>query len=159
MQPGLATAAALTAVLLAGCASGPAATASVPPFEVADAIERHLDQPVAWGGMVVETRNFDRYSEIELIAFPLDRHGRPLPHQRDLGRFILLRAGFLDPQIYAPGRFLTAHGRITGDRRGRIREAAYVWPELDADAIDLWPADFRARQGNVRFSIGIGIFR
>lgn len=151
------------ALFVAGCAS-PLPIASPPvdspaPHEVAEAVDRHLGHAVLWGGMVIETRTFERHSEIEVLAFPLDRRQRPLPDGADLGRFMLLRHGFLDPDIFAPGRFVTVHGRITGERRGQIREAGYLWPELDADALHLWPRDFREPHGRWSFSVGVGVFR
>jgi outer membrane lipoprotein len=150
------------ATLLAACASAPplrTVADSPPPFAVAEAIDAHLDREVTWGGMVIETRSYERHTEIEVLAFPLDRRLQPQPQAADLGRFVLLRSGFVDPQVIAPGRFLTATGRVTGDRRGRIREAAYIWPELDGEALHLWPRDFREPRSNLSFSIGIGVFR
>lgn len=151
------------ALAVAGCATAPplagAPEASPPPHAVGADAAAHRDRDVLWGGMVIETRNFERHSEIELLAFPLDARQAPQPEAADLGRFVLLRAGFLDPGVYAPGRFLSATGRITGERHGHIREAEYRWPELDASAMHLWPRDFRERQSNVQFSIGIGVFR
>lgn len=160
MRPALSI---VVALLLAACATPLPVTApahpSPAPHEVAEAIDRHLDQPVLWGGMVIETRAFERHSEVEVLAFPLDRRQRPLPDSADVGRFILLRHGFLDPDIFAPGRFVTVHGRITGERRGRIREAAYLWPEIDAGELHLWPRDFRQPHGHWSFSVGVGVFR
>jgi outer membrane lipoprotein len=147
-------------LLLGACAGTPTAPPGVPPpHAVAQAIDTHVDRPVRWGGMVIETGNFERHSEIEVLAFPLDRHGRPQPAARDLGRLVVLRAGFLDPQVFAPGRFVTVDGRVTGDRRGRFGEASYVWPEVDAADIELWPVDFRRAPPRVSFGIGIGIRR
>jgi outer membrane lipoprotein len=150
-------------LLLAACAAAPPISApppeSVAPFEVASAIERHLEQELLWGGMVIETHTFEHHSEIEVLAFPLDRQQRPVPHAADLGRFILLRHGFLDPDVFAPGRFVTVRGRVTGERNGRIRQAAYRWPELDAAELHLWPADFRQPRSHWSFSVGVGIHR
>ena len=150
------------ATLLAACASTPplpVVAGSPPPLAIAADVDAYLERGATWGGMIVETRNYERHSEIEVLAFPLDRRLQPDPRAADLGRFVLLRAGFLDPQVYAPGRFLTATGRISGDRRGQLRTAPYVWPELDADALHLWPRDFRHPRTRFSVSIGIGVFR
>ena len=150
----------LSLSLLAGCAGLlPAVAPSPAPLQVAADIGGFVDRPVRWGGMIVDTRSFAHHTEIELIAFPLDRRGAPVPHARDLGRFIALEAGFLDPALYAPGRFVTVDGRITGDRRGQLRGVDYIWPELDADRIELLPADFRARRPRLSFSVGFGVAR
>lgn len=151
----------LLSAALAGCASAPriAIEPSPAPTEVGIDIQRFRDVPVSWAGMIVETRNFERHSEIETIAFPLDRSGRPIPTARDLGRFVAVEAGFLDPQLFAPGRFVTVTGRVTGERRGKIREAAYVWPEVDVEQLQLWREDLHAERPRVTFSIGVGIGR
>jgi outer membrane lipoprotein len=153
---------ACAAVLLTGCQTTPplrAVVDSPAPFVVAEASGAHVDREVTWGGMVIETRSYARHSEIEVLAFPLDRQLQPQPQAADLGRFVLLRAGFVDPQIFAPGRFVTATGRVTGDRRGHIRQAAYVWPELDAAELHLWSRDFRQPRSSFSIGIGIGVFR
>jgi outer membrane lipoprotein len=144
-----------TAAATAGCATTPLDRTMPPPNQTVADIGLHLGREVTWGGLVVETTNFERYSEIEVLAFPLDRRSRPRPGQLDEGRFVVLRHGFLDPGIYAPGRFITVTGRINGDRRGHLRQAPYVWPELDATEILLWPTDFQ--RPPVRFSIGVGV--
>jgi len=150
----------LCAGLLLGCVAAPLPAPSSPaPLQVAADVDAFVDRPVRWGGMIVDTRSFAHHTEIELIAFPLDRRGEPVPHARDLGRFIVLESGFLDPAIHAPGRFLLVDGRITGDRRGELRGVDYVWPEVDADRVELLPADFRARRPRVSVSVGIGFGR
>lgn len=149
-------AAVLLAAAAAGCATSPPMQPSPPPFEVGERVEAFAGEPVTWGGMIVEARNLPAHSEIELIAFPLDREGRPISRELDLGRFVAVEAGFLDPALYAPGRFVTLTGRVTGERRGQVRNAPYVWPEVDIERLQLWRPGFEADRGP-RFSIGIGI--
>jgi outer membrane lipoprotein len=145
--------------LLAGCATVPPVALSPPPNVVAGALDAYLDSDVTWGGMVIETVNFDRHSEIEVLAFPLDRHGHPQPDALDLGRFVVVRAGFLDPHVFAPGRLVTASGRVTGDRQGHLRQVPYRWPELDARQLELWTVDRRQTAPRFTFSLGVGIRR
>lgn len=149
----------LCAALLSACATPlpyPAAPAtSPPPFEVAESIDAHLEREVLWGGMILEVTPRERWTELEVLAFPLDRRQQPLPHLADEGRFILVVAGFADPLEYAPGRFVTVPGRITGLRRGTLRNEDHAWPMVDALSFRLWPREFR--QNERRWSVGVGV--
>lgn len=152
----------LMALLLAGlsgCATrlpfAPPALPSPSPWQVVEQPEAYLDQEVLWGGMIVEVMHRPRYTELEMLAFPLDAKQQPRPEQADEGRFILIVGGFLEPADYAPGRFLTFPGRITGVRRGPLRNEEYVWPMVDTLQPHLWPRDFRQRGS--RWSVGVGV--
>ena len=151
------------ALALAGCATvQPAfdtlpATSAPPPFEVAKDTARFLEQPVVWGGMIVEVRNYERHSEFEILGFPLDDKQRPLLEQRDYGRFIAIVPGYVEAANWPLGRYLTLIGRVTGDRRGAIREAEYIYPEVDVDKLHLWPRDFRKPGPRISVGVGVGI--
>ena len=120
------------ALALAGCATVqppfdalPAASAP-PPIEVSQDPARFLEQPVVWGGMIVEVRNYERHSEFEILAFPLDDKQRPMLEQRDQGRFIAIVPGYVEAANWPLGRYVSLIGNITGERRGAIRQAEYV---------------------------------
>lgn len=145
---------------IAGCATAPAFTTlpsdpAPSAYAVADAPERWIDRDVVWGGMIVEVRNFERHSEVEMLAYPLDDKQRPMLELADQGRFIALIPGYVEARDLPQGRFVSVIGRITGDRRGSLRNEAYVWPEVDVDNLHLWPRDFREPRG--KFSIGVGV--
>ena len=149
------------ATALSGCATSPAFTelppASAPPVNrVAEATQQWLDHPVVWGGMIMEVRNYERHSEIELLAYPLDDKQRPMLELADQGRFIAVLPGYVEGQDYPEGRFLSLIGRVTGDRRGALRGSTYVWPEVDVDRLHLWPRDFRSGS-KWRIGIGVGV--
>ena len=125
------------------------------PYAVAEDTARWLERDVLWGGMVLEVRNFPAHSEVEILAFPLDRRQAPVSSSADQGRFIALLAGFADPATLPEGRFVTLTGRITGDRNGSLHTRPYTWPEVDVQRMHLWEPDFSAPKA--RFSVGIGI--
>ncbi|HEX7045088.1 MAG TPA: Slp family lipoprotein [Burkholderiales bacterium] len=150
-------------LLLAACASTPpldfeGTDRSLTPAEAAAHIETARGRRVAWGGVIVSTRNLEHTTEIETLGYPLDDSGRPqtgAPAQR---RFLLVREGYLEAADFRSGRLVTAVGGVTGTRRGRVGEAEYVYPVLEAEEIYLWPLGERAPQGsNVRFGVGIGV--
>lgn len=146
---------------LAGCASvqppfvAVPADSAPPPIEAARDTARWMNQPVLWGGMIIEVRNYERHSELEILAFPLDAKQRPLLEQRDHGRFIAIVPGYVEAMNWPQGRYVTLVGNITGDRRGAIREVEYIYPEVDADKMHLWPRDFR--KPGPRISVGVGV--
>jgi outer membrane lipoprotein len=63
--------------------------------------------------------------------------------------------GYVEAVNWPQGRYVTMIGNITGDRRGAVRDAEYVYPEVDADQMHLWPRDFRAP--GPRISVGVGV--
>jgi outer membrane lipoprotein len=148
------------AACLSGCVTAPAfesvPAASAPlPYTVVEAPERWMDHPVLWGGMILEVKNFERHTEIEMLAYPLDRKQAPRLELADEGRFIAILPGYVESRDYPAGRFMTLIGRITGERRGSLRNAPYVWPEVAVERQHLWPRDFR--EPKARFSIGVGV--
>lgn len=151
---------ALLCAALAGCVTAPAfevvpANAAPSPYAVAEAPQRWLEQPVVWGGMIIEVRNFERHSEIELLSFPLDGKQRPRLELADQGRFIAVLPGYVEARNYPSGRYLSLIGRITGDRTGAFRGVPYVYPEVDVERVHLWPRDFR--EPKLGFSVGVGV--
>jgi outer membrane lipoprotein len=151
----------ILALALSGCATVQPPFAAIPagnvppPIEAARDTARWMNQPVLWGGMIIEVRNYERHSEFEILAFPLDDKQRPMLEQRDDGRFIAIVPGYVEAVNWPRGRYVTLVGNITGDRRGAIREAEYIYPEVDADQMHLWPRDFR--KPGPRISVGIGV--
>lgn len=150
---------ALLAVSVTGCVTPApfvASTAASPAvWQIAENPEGHLNREVLWGGMILEIKHRARYTELEMLGFPLDAQQQPQPERADEGRYILIVSGFLDPADYAVGRFLTFPGRITGARRGELRNEPYIWPMLDTLQPHLWPKDFR--EEGKQYSIGVGV--
>ena len=126
----------------------------LPPHQVAEADPAPHDR-VRWGGMIVEVRNHERFSEIEVLAYPLDRKFRPILKLPTEGRFVAVMPGYIEPYDWPQGRFMTVHGTISGTREGMIDEKLYVYPVVDVAGSQLWPAGFQNR--GPHFSVGIGV--
>ncbi|WP_296809640.1 Slp family lipoprotein [Thiocapsa sp.] len=94
---------------------------------------------VTWGGVIADTRNLPRETEIETIGYRLDRCGKPTTSGPPSGRFIARQPGFLEPSDYRSGRRITVTGRIAGVRDGQVGEASYRFPVLDDAVVRLWP--------------------
>lgn len=124
---------------------------------VAESSAQWINKPVLWGGMIMEVRNFENHSEIEVLAYPLDARQRPMLEAPDEGRFIALLPGYVESQDFPEGRFLSVIGYLTGDRSGVVREQTYVWPEVDVRELHVWPRDFREPGRRFTFGVGVGI--
>lgn len=127
--------------IVAGCASVPAPLEGEysESFYPNQATDRSLGARVRWGGSVVETRPQSERTCIEILAHELDRTARPVRSDQDHGRFIACRNEFIDPEIFVNGREVTVIGELTDFRQGKVGEFEYVYPEVDAEAVYLWP--------------------
>ncbi len=150
-------------LLLAGCAPAPIykpapGTVHVQPRTVAQAPEQFGHAGVIWGGRIVHVTNLADHTEIELLAFPLDKSQRPQPKDAPGGRFIAIVPGYLEPLNYPPGHLMTVSGRIEGTRSGRVGDAEYVYPLVEAADYHLWTAEeLRSPWSNVHFGVGVGV--
>lgn len=116
-----------------------------------------VETPVTWGGRIVQVRNLQERTLIEVVALGLDSDGRPIPGADPQGRFIVERPGFLEPQEYAPDRLVTASGRLQGFTDGKVGDAPYRFPLLLGESLTLWPQHTHlGGRGSPRVGIGVG---
>ncbi len=150
--------AALLALALAGCAATPleAPRPAEPVEPRAVTAERLPQTDQMWGGVIAEVDHGPETTVLEVLAYPL-RGQEPRTGAASQGRFRVVVDGFLDPVDYRPGRRVTATGPVTAVETGRIGEAEYRFPVLEARQLHLWPAGTPAAPGRVNFGIGIGI--
>jgi outer membrane lipoprotein len=155
----------LFAALLLGlvaCASGPkfdtsAVDKSLVPTAVAADIDAARGRTAMWGGAIINSRNYEDTSQLEVLAYPLTDVGRPQLDQPPLGRFLVQRSGYLETVDYAPGRLITAIGPVAGVRSGTVGEARYNYPVIEARQLHLWPRSDVAPRSTPQFHFGIGI--
>lgn len=135
----------LCVAALAGCASAPpqgleATSADAPTARLVQAEpDRHLGAVVRWGGEIIEVRNADTHTDIELYARPLFDNAEPRPDGGDQVRFIARAEGFLDPVEYAPGKRLTVRGSLLPAETRAVGEYPYRYPVVAVQASHLWP--------------------
>lgn len=143
--------------LLVACQGNPAVTAigPTPAQVVAAPADAYRGRTVSWGGEIVTVRNLRDRTLIEVLAYPLDAAQRPLLDSSPGGRFIVARQGFLEPREYAPGRALTALGRLDGTIVGTVGESTYRFPLVQAERLDLWPEASLQRDPKVHFGFGL----
>ncbi len=144
-------------ILLAGCATptfDPAgAQTALAPWQ---AVEQSLDDvDVIWGGAIIKVHHLADVSEIEVLAFPLDRGQRPLPGAPSQGRFRIRMPGYVETVDFPEGLFLTARGRLIGRREGVIGSSNYLYPIIGTAQIRRWPPGYQFDR--YRWSIGVGV--
>ena len=100
--------------------------------------DSHLEKPVMLGGIIVKTRTFDNRTEFEVIQKDLDSFGYPSREDKTEGRFIFVKEGFLEPEIYSKGRYITGAGKMTGNRTGKIDNKEYNYPLIEVSELKLW---------------------
>lgn len=148
---------------LAGCAASPLNTEGVNRTLTPNMISNsalHQDSKVLWGGMIISTQPRQNATRIEVLAYPMDGQ-QPDQYATPLGRFMLDKPGFLEPAEFATGRWISAVGQIKGIQPGKVGEASYDFPLIEAQQLHLWPtagapSDTRT---TIHFGIGIGIQR
>ena len=114
---------------------------------------------VHWGGSIVSVANLRDSTRIEVLAYPLQRDGRPDVDSAALGRFLLIHQGYLETVDYAPGRLISAVGVLQAPQEGLVGEVKYTYPVIHAGQLYLWPKTAGSSEPRIRFGIGIGISR
>lgn len=155
------TAASALCLLLAACATGPQfstenVNTGLSPGEAKQRPEALSGERVIWGGAVLASRNLEQNTLLEVLAYPLDEYNqRPQADESPLGRILVRRAGYLETADYEQGRLVTVTGRFTGLREGRVGQAPYVYPVVEADDIYLWSREYRSSYPRFHFGVGV----
>ena len=98
----------------------------------------YLEKNVMFGGIIVQTRSFENRTEVEVIQKDLDLFGYPSREDKTEGRFIFIKYGFLEPEIYAKGRYVTGAGKVKGAQTGKIDNKDYKYPLIEVAELKLW---------------------
>ena len=110
-----------------------------------------------WGGEIVGVDNRAEQTLVEVIALPLGRQGQPLTDEQPGARFVFSAPGFLEPVVYAPGRYITVVGIIDGQQRLPAGATIILAPRLQAEDWHLWPRDQQRWRSNVQVGFGFGV--
>ncbi len=146
---------------LAGCASAPLETEGVDggltPRDVKDHPEGAAGRTVLWGGVIADARNLPERTRLEIVAYPLSQRTQmPDTDAASSGRFRVYVDGYLETAVYGRGRRFTVRADVQGTETGRIDEAEYTFPVVQAEAFELWPERTRRERGSgVNFGFGI----
>jgi outer membrane lipoprotein len=96
-------------------------------------------QTVILGGQVIKAVPAPEGTVLTVLQTKTEGDERPEGPETSQGRFMAVSKGFLDPQIYAPGRQVTVAGTVAGKRVEKLGEIDYPYPLIEADQVYLWP--------------------
>lgn len=153
---------ALTALLAAvtvGCATVPPLnTAGVDkgltPATPSATLDLARGKRVAWGGIIIDSRNLRDTSQVEVLAYPLDSDGRPETDSKPLGRFLAIKSGYLETLDFSRGRLASFVGTVQPTRAGKVGAAEYRYPVLHIEDSRIWRP--RSSYGP-QFHFGLGV--
>lgn len=105
---------------------------------------------VILGGYILETRNLESETIINVLQVPLRAGEEPDQKDSSEGRFFVYYQGFLDPEIYSKDRVITVAGEVIGfgseeiggDRIHYLKiknREIYLWPEYETAPYPLRP--------------------
>lgn len=147
------------ALALGACAAAPLELRGIDRVFTADRAAADpagaVGQRVAWGGLIVSISTLENETQLEVLAYPLDGSGRPLPEGPPSVRFLAVKGGFLETAVYAPGRFVTVAGLVAAPRPGRIGERDVTYPVVFVEQLHLWPRGGEGGGSSVHFGIGV----
>jgi outer membrane lipoprotein len=150
-------------LVISACATSPefdtaGVDTALTPARVAVEPKRWIGSQVLWGGVILAITNLQDSTRLEVLSQPLDRNMRPKAGAAGQGRFVIQRAGYLEPATYAPDRRITVTGTLNAVEAGKVGEATAALPVVVPRQLYLWPEPERGWHGSgVHFGIGIGI--
>ncbi len=115
---------------------------------------KYTGRTVVVGGAIIDARNLEDWTEIEVLQMPLGYRLKPVRPEESAGRFILVFKGFKDPAIYGAGKKITAVGKIEGFRTGSVGKMTYNYPVISSTEDYLWQMEY---EPSIGIGVGVGI--
>jgi len=146
--------------VLASCAAPPLSTDQVSVQLTPEQIQGQPESAkgtVIWGGVIVSSVNLADRTQLEVLAYPLDRYQRPATSRKSLGRFLLQSPDYIETTNYAPGREITTIGTLQGLTKGEVGEASYDYPTVTINDVHLWKTGDSYDRPRFIFGIGLNI--
>ena len=101
--------------------------------------DQYRGRTVILGGYILETRNLESETIINVLQVPLRIGEEPDFKDRSEGRFLVYQQGFLDPEIYAKDRVITVAGEVIGSDSEEIGGNRIQYLKIKSREIYLWP--------------------
>ena len=145
---------------LVGCATSPdfdttQVDQSLTPQSVIAEPAISRNKIALWGGTILDTRNLEDTTQIEVLAYPLNSFHQPMLESKPLGRFIIHHQGYLEPTSYTQGRRLTVLGSVSDSKSGKVGESNYTYPVINSRQLHLWSPD--SGESKTTFHFGVGV--
>jgi outer membrane lipoprotein len=114
---------------------------SVSFAELHAAPDTYIGRVVMVGGVVIGSKRTKEQTEIEVLELPTDGEGPSTRERlRSEGRFLAVRAEYLDPATVPPGTPISVIGLVKGSTTRPLDESEYVYPVLEIKHLIDWSA-------------------
>jgi len=101
----------------------------------------YVGRVVMVGGIVISAKRTKDQTEIEVLQLPTKGGGPSTTERlRSEGRFLAVRAEFLDPATVPPGTPITVIGVVSGSTTRPLDETDYTYPILEIKHLIDWSA-------------------
>lgn len=133
----------LLALTLSGCVSVPEAIRGTSPMPQQDLIrvmnapQLYVGQEARFGGRVVDVKNLQGSTRLEIATVPLDASAAPVLGAASIGRIYADVNQFLDPVDFR-NRLVTVVGPITGTEKGTIGKTPYSYLTMQVNGFKRW---------------------
>lgn len=108
------------------------------PHDVLSDSNKYQNNPVRWGGRIIDVENKTDKTNIQILIYPLNFFGRPQLNQTPLGRFVTVSKQFLDPAVYTKDTAITVSGSLQGTVEKMIGEKKITMPLVATDVYHVW---------------------
>jgi outer membrane lipoprotein len=123
--------------------------------ELAANPKAYVGRVVLLSGTIVETTNFATFTRLILLQYPLGRGDQPRTDQPSGGRFLLRVPGYIETEVYQPGRAVSVIAEVEGQEALALGETTYTYPVLVPKELHLWPIGDTGPR--IQFGFGVGI--
>jgi len=101
--------------------------------------DNYVGRVIMVGGVVISAKRTKDQTEIEVLQLPTEGGGPSTTARlRSEGRFLAVRAEFLDPASVPPGTPITVIGVVSGSTTRPLDESEYIYPVLDIKHLIDW---------------------
>lgn len=136
----------MTILIIGGCAHAISrqnrliALKDLTPESILQEFETYKGRLVLMGGEIIETKNLETETLIEILQKPLSRYNdRPIKSQEYGGRFLVRYNTFKDPYIFSKEKEITVAGIVVEKEVSKIGQREYTYLVLENRETHLWP--------------------
>ncbi len=117
--------------------------------------DRYQGKWVMLAGVIINARNTQEGTFIEVLQTPMDKRGRPRDTDATEGRFIIASPQFLDSAVYHAGKRISVVGEAAGQKVQPLGETQYRYPVVTPRELRLWEP---RTEPQFSFGLGVGVF-
>ncbi len=106
--------------------------------EIQNNFTAHQGKTVRWGGTLLNLKNTENQSTLQILSYPLTYNGRPDTLAEPEGRFIVKTTEFIDPGYYTKDSEITVAGLLTTQNEYLVDQKSLNLPVIEQPQIYRW---------------------